>query len=443
MMALGSRLSALGSRLSALGSRLSALGSRRWLAWLFLALASAMFVVRGPMRAVWWSDDFAVPYSMSRAWLQGTNPYERDSLNRVLIDAGRETDSTGRAINNMPVYLPPTLIPQAPIAALPWRTARILWLCLNLALIGLMIRSALLLAGPRTASLWLAGGIIALAPLHTGIAVGQIAMPSVALAIIAMQLIRDGWQNAGGVALGVSVLLKPQLTGPFIAYYFLRRGQRAAAIATMVGVVASIVGVGWLMLNDIPWLESWRSLMGTLIVPGSEHDPAGPFSPQMLELRTLITALTGLESAGTLGFAMAAVAGIWLWWAGRDLDERHDLLLLSGVAVLSLLATYHRFYDAALLVIVLSALGFGLSALGSWLWVGALACVSVFFVPGAWAMQRLALAGRLPPALTESWVWNAVLLRHQNWALVILFALIATAILRARSRTPRPSAALP
>lgn len=425
-------------------SRIPSWFSSSRLAWAFLAIAGSVFVIRGPARATWWSDDFAVPYSMSRAWLLGTNPYQPDSLNRVLIDAGRERDSTGRAINNSPVYLPPTLVPHAPVTLLPWRAARIAWLALNLLLVGWMIRSALLFAGVRwgeTPALWLAGAIVALAPLHTGIAVGQIAIPSIALAIVAMSLIRDGRQNAGGIALGVSVLLKPQLTGPFIAYYFLRRGQRAAAVATAVGVAAAIVSLGWLWMNDIPWLESWRAVMQSIMVPGSQHDPAGPWSAQLVELRTLITALGGGEWAGIMGFGIAALAGVWLYAVGRRLDERHDLLLLSGVAVLSLLATYHRFYDAGLLAVPLVWLAYGsrLSAFGvdPRLSAAALGCIAIFFVPGAWAMQRLADAGRLPAALTESWVWNAVLLRHQNWALVILFVVLAAALVRAR-RLPAP-----
>ena len=416
------------------------------LAWAFLVVATATFVVRGPMRATWWSDDFAVPYSGARAWLQGVDPYQPDTLNRVLVDAGRETDSTGRAVNNSSVYLPPTLVPVTPVALLPWRAARIAWLCLNVLLAAWMVRSALSLSGlrwPDAEAVWLTGGIVALAPLHTGIAVGQIAMPSVTLLVIAMALINSGRENAGGVALGISTLLKPQLTGPFIAYYFLRRGRRGAAVAVAVCVAATVVSIGWLGINDIPWLDSWRAVMRSIMVPGSQHDPLGPWSVQLVELRTLIAVLTGADAAGTVGFALAAAAGVWLYVAGRTLDERHDLLLMSGVAVLSLLATYHRFYDAAILAVVLAWLARdGVTGVpgrrGRW---AALACCAVFFIPGAWAMQRLANEGRVPPWLSGSWVWEAILVRHQNWALVLLAALIAMAIARARRGTPPPSVA--
>jgi hypothetical protein len=423
----------------------------RALAWAFLLAATAMFIVRGPMRAAWWSDDFAVPYSASRALVFGTDPYQPDTLNRILLDAGREIGPDGRAANNSSVYLPPTLVPTVPFALLPWRAARIAWLCLNVVLVAWMIHAALSLAGLSwrdTRGLWLAGGIVALAPIHTGIAVGQIAIPSATLLLIAIALVQSGRQMPGGVALGISVLLKPQLTGPFLAYYFLRGGRRAALVATVVGVASTAISIGWLELNGVPWLESWRSVMSSIMVPGSQHDPAGPWSAQLLELRTLIAVTTGAESAATIGFLLAAAAGAWLYVAGRTLDRDHDLLLLSGVAVLSLLATYHRFYDAALLVIVLAAIASRASApadpsrsLGMTpSAVVMLACLAVFFVPGAWAMQRLAVEGRLPAALTESWLWNALLLRHHNWALVLLFAVLAAAIARARRRGNPPSA---
>jgi hypothetical protein len=220
-------------------------------------------------------------------------------------------------------------------------------------------------------------------------------------------------------------------------------------VATFTGVAATALSVGWLELHGVPWFASWSSVMGSIIVPGSQHDPAGPFGAQMLELRTLLIAL-GTGAPSWVGFVIAAGAGAWLYFAGRKLDERHDMLLLSGVAVLSLLAMYHRFYDAALLVIPMA----WSMVDGRWIVRSEKkspdtirhlpvtgVCFAVFFLPGAWAMQRFAMEGRLPPGLTQSWVWNAILLRHQNWALVVLFAVIATAILRARRSTPLPSGA--
>ena len=44
-------------------------------------------------------------------------------------------------------------------------------------------------------------------------------------------------------------------------------------------------------------LESWQAATATVFAPGSEHDPAGPLSAQLLELRPLITQFTGIHGS--------------------------------------------------------------------------------------------------------------------------------------------------
>jgi hypothetical protein len=119
---------------------------------------------------------------------------------------------------------------------------------------------------------------------------------------------------------------------------------------------------------------------------------------------------------------------------GRSLGRSHDVLLVSAVAVLTLFATYHRFYDAAVLSIVLAwAIGARVreSELRRHATVG-LVCCAVFFVPGAWMLQRLVNNGTISTQWSHSLIWNDFLIRHQNWALVVLFISLAFAIERAR-----------
>jgi hypothetical protein len=283
-----------------------------------------------------------------------------------------------------------------------------------------------------------------LAPYHTGIALAQVAIPCVALLVVAIDRIHRGHASSGGMLLALATLFKPQIAAPFILYFLLRRHQRAAMIALLACVGATAIGIGWLAVNEVPWFESWKAATAGILVPGGHHDPSGPWSAQLLELRPLITALTGIEASGMIGFGIAAVLGVAVFLIGRQLGEQHDLLLLSAVAVLTLFATYHRFYDAAILCLPLAWAAsvlrpdpqlkrHALLAVGS---------CAVFFAPGAWMLQRWANEGRISPEWTQSFLWNALLLRHQNWALVVLcFALMLA--LRTSRRLDRTAQSAP
>lgn len=404
----------------------------------FLAIAATMFVIRGPARAPAKSDDLAPPYAATRAFLEGVNPYSDTVLVRVLTESGRELEADGRPPYNPSLYPPPTFVALAPLSLASWPVARIAFLLVTLALFAWHIRSLFRLAdlsAGTTGALWLLGGTLALAPYHTGIALGQLAIPCVTLVVIALALLRRGRSSRGGVTLGIATLLKPQLAGPFILYAALRGHRRASLVAVAVGAAATLVSLGWLAANDVSWLSTWREVTGSIQVADGPADPAGPLSSQMIDLRPLLS-LAGIEQATLVGLALAALAAVALWTWGRHLPSEHDLLIASAVGVLTLFVTYHRFYDAAILCLPLAwAIRAGAPTAGR-IRLAVLACCAVFFIPGAWALQVLADRGELPSALVRSALWDVVLLRHQNWALVILMLLLLAAVRRARTASP-------
>lgn len=75
--------------------------------------------------------------------------------------------------------------------------------------------------------------------------------------------------------------------------------------------------------------------------------------------------------------------------------------------------------------------------------LAALACIAPFVVSGAWTLQRLGHEGRLGAIDPGSFFWNAVVLRHQIWALVALTVVLCLALrdgsVRAEKESLRPS----
>ena len=410
----------------------------RPIAWTFLVLAAVVFLSRGPYRSLKGSDDLAPPYGGARAWLLGRDPYDAESVGRILVAAGREAGPRGDVRFNPSLYPPPSFLVMAPIAAMRWEAARLVFLLGTLALFACHLPALVRLAGlgrEDTLTIALVGGTVALAPYHTGIALGQVAIPSVTLLVIACDRIARGRSRAGGLALALATLFKPQIAAPFIIYFLLRGQRRAAALALAIVAGAAVVGIAWMEWNGVPWLASWRETTAGTQQPGGHHDPTGPWSAQLLELRPLL-ALVLDRDVGLIGALIASALGLWLFIAGRRLDADSELLLLSAVAVVTTMAVYHRFYDAAVLCLPLAWAArelrkgtdprrHALIAAG---------CCALFFVPGAWMLQRWAVGGQVPPEWTRTTLWNGLLLRHQNWALVALFVVLMAAVLGTRNR---------
>src|SRR5277367_6351543 len=98
--------------------------------WILLLLAAAEFVVRGPVRYLrdptnW--NDLSQNYTASKLWLQGKSPSDPRNFS-VLWK--HETGSRLEVTDIRTHLAPPLgeLVVLAPIAAFPWKVAKMLWL---------------------------------------------------------------------------------------------------------------------------------------------------------------------------------------------------------------------------------------------------------------------------------------------------------------------------
>lgn len=400
-----------------------------------MLLSATTFIVRGPMRALvsgHQSNDLAPSYAAVKAWLHGQDPYSHDVLKEILRSQGRELDAKNDPVVSTSLYPPPTFIVLLPLSVVSWPVARLLFLAVNLVLFGYHLRSLLRLGRLRVsdnAGLLLVGAVCALAPYHTGIALGQLAIPCVTMLVIAIGQIESDSETSGGMALAVATLLKPQIAAPFVAYYLLRRRWRPALVALTLCASASVVAIGWLDLHHIRWLDGW--LANTKLEwNGAGIDTRGPVSFHMVDARLVLTAL-GVYPAELLTLGLGTVTAFILYTWGMKLDRDSGLLVVSAVGVWTLLITYHRFYDAALVSLPMAwAVGASRDRpeLRRLAFASALCC-AVFFVPGQVMLSRWA-DWATSPSLSPSGLWNALALKHQAWTLVLLHGLLLTAMRR-------------
>ena len=407
---------------------------------LVLAVAAIELAARGPLRAVapGGSADFAAPYAAARAWLLGQNPYDQTLLADILVRQGRELGPDGQPAFTMSVYPPTTFLIIAPVAAFSWPTARLAWIGLLLVLFGASLGALLRLSRIETLDgrLVLLAALIALAPFHTGISRGQPAVLSAALLICAVYALDTRAHVRAGAAMALAVILKPQISAPFILYAAIRRRWQAVSWCLASIAVAVGISIGWLAYHDVDWVSAWVSNVRREN-EGGEMDAAGALASQMVDLRPLLVAL-GVTAPTMAGAAVSIAIGAILV-AYRSVVSLNPMLFAAALSVWTVLTGYHRFYDAVLLAIPVAWAMRELSARRTSRRVAAITLMSAapFLVPGAWMLQRGVMSGVIPVEVAGSWVFRTVILPHQIWALLIMQVALLTALRAASGEPPR------
>lgn len=436
------------------------------IALLVLLLAAAgLFVWRGPVRAIDGAADFELIYGAGRAYLTGDNPYHAPAVRAALQAAGTPHANRFEPAQLASLYPPSTLGLVSPIAALSWPAARGVWTALNVLAAGLLWVGLVSWLGwfwrdGRTVALAIV--LLAWAPLHTGIALGQTTLLAVATLPAGLMLIDRGRPVGGGVIMALGMAFKPQVTGLLLGYLAYRHHWRAVISCCLAGGLILAAAAAALHSAHPGWLGDFIATLGRFREsPFGDATGTGPYRFQMIHLGVLLHGLTQSRAAVTAG-ALSFTAGVlavagYLARARRPRDvagpappgprfTRHDLPLVALVAAAHLLPGYHRFYDA---LVLLPAAAWTIHRLHTALALHTMAAnstvrspvklrltpavitalaLSCFLVPGAAALHLLAQRGMLSEALVQSPLWRWGVLLHQPWAVVVIVLALLAAI---------------
>ena len=409
---------------------------------MFAAVCAALlyFVWRGIWRALTDSGDLAVGFSAARAWLVGHDPYDAVVLKHDLLLAGGTQTAIDRLDALRNVYFPPTLPLFLPVSMFSWPQAVLVWLLLNVGAVLLVAMGLARLFGwspVSTRALALTAFLLALAPVHTTIASGQTGLVATAALVAAMLLERSGRPVQAGLAYGVATAIKVQIGLPFLAYLVWRRRWGTVKPAALALAGLSLVSVGRMEVTGSPWYQSWIANLAMLSGPGGMNDP-GQLNADRYSLVNLQYLLDSLSPGGPWADALAfftvgSALGILLWLV-RGRHPRNELLALATVAVLGLLVTYHRYYDAVLLALPVA---WAISAIGTRSWGEGIAAVVLcadFMFPIQTALHQWQQDGLVPAWLTGSPLWDRILLTQQVWALILLTLVLLSAAWRERDQ---------
>lgn len=405
--------------------------------WLLLAslVAATLFFHRGVSRAL---DpglrDFAGPFAGTRIFWTSGNPYDAAVLLRTLERAGATDQAPPPA-----VYPAATFVALAPFAILPAQGAKLLFLGAGLLLLGIGVRGwaqELQLSSTQTGLL--CAVILAGSHLHTALFVANPGLAAVG-ALLAGAWCQQRQHHKTAFALLLwSLLLKPQLGVVGLLWLLAQKRFRTAVILALTSGTIAAFSIGYLHWREPSALPQWQAnataehSSGSISATGSlgvhRVDPAGPWA-----------ALTGrdLASAVQLG-AAAGYALLALFLACRaGAAQPGPALAVLGVA--ALLASYHRAYDAVLLIpawLVLAAPAVN-PALRT---VSGLLC-AVWILPGGGFWTTLAGSYRfIPEWLVNSPVNHLVLARLQAWALLGTAVILLVALRRRAQASSVPQA---
>jgi Glycosyltransferase family 87 len=339
---------------------------RSLFAVLLCAAISIVWGSYGGHSKVAWLD-FRAIYAGTRCLIHGHNPYSVSDLEREYSsEDGQRPSGPSWGTQSITLYvnMPTAFIFLAPFAALPWVPAHILWMLLT----GFVFFGAVLLiwhAGARSsleASTLLACILAANCELiFSGGNTGAIVVGFCVIA--AWCLLSDRMVWLGVVCLGLSLAIKPHDSG-FVWLYFVLAGgvyRKKAFQSLLVTAAVGAASILWLWHVAPHWLQDWRANLAAISMRGGINDPSpasitGHIAPPVIDLQAAISVF--LDHPWFYNAATYLVCGalllVWAVWALRSRFSRPRAWFgIAAAAALTILITYHRQWDAKLIMLAI------------------------------------------------------------------------------------------
>jgi hypothetical protein len=171
--------------------------------------------------------------------------------------------------------------------------------------------------------------------------------------------------TAGVLCLALSLAIKPHDAG-FVWLYFLLAGgvYRKRALQTLfITAVLGLAAFLWVSHVAPHWMQDWQTNLATISAPGGINEP-GPASLtgrsafMVIDLQAAISIFR--DDPRIYNPASYIVCGaLLLAWAVRTLRSSFSAarawIALAGIVPLTMLITYHRPWDAKLLMLTIPA----------------------------------------------------------------------------------------
>lgn len=308
-------------------------------------------------------------YFGTQCLLHGCDPYNVSQLERFYEERGLSLANVTQARRQsiaLYVNLPATFLFVAPFALLPLTIAQALWtslLALLFQLAAYLIWTQANRDAPKIALLLV---FIFVANCQIIFSGGNTAGFVVAIGIIAVWcFLHDRFIPAAVIGLAISLCMKPHDIGLLWLFFVLRPGinRKRAIYAGVIAAACIAVSTAWVTVAAPHWLTEYRINLATISAHGGINDPGpssiGATSPDMIvDLQTILSLVHDAPRFyNTTTYAICSFLLLcWILAVRRMPDSPLAIYSALSVAVaLSMLVTYHRSYDAKLLLLAVPA----------------------------------------------------------------------------------------
>jgi len=313
--------------------------------------------------------DFRAVYYGTRCLMAHHNPYHLSEYEAVYrAEGGQLTSETAAQHQAVTLFvnMPTTCVVVAPLAVLPWGPAHVLWMIATAIIFALAILLIWNLGARHAPGVATFLVCILAVNCETVFGGGNTAGIVVGLCVVAAWcFVEERFVLVGVVALGLALAMKPHDVG-FVWLYFLVAGapyRKRALQALLVTAVLGLTAVAWVGHVAPHWIHDWSANMATISGRSGINNPApdsltGRTSGMVIDLQAAISVFRddpALYNPASY-FVCGAMLLVWLATTLRSrVSERKLWLALTAVTAVTLLITYHRPWDAKLLLLAIPA----------------------------------------------------------------------------------------
>ena len=299
---------------------------------IILTVLAVVSVVQGVKNALLFSQDFQ--YDAALALRCGINPYEESLHPTGILQTGPTADfydffeERGIPQKMEANQFPSLLMLLYPMTLLPYSTARVLWLILNLLftlLSVILLRKTFCRDMDRDVFSILMLLMVAGTPWRNQLGVGQHTLFSFFFFLLSVYLSERGKSVLSGLSLSVSYF-KYTLTAPLAVYFIYKKKYREFIISLIPHAVGTLIAAIILKASPVDMIKMPLFVSKALTGEGSID----------------IGALSG---GAEWSMAVAGVIMLGCVIMALILPEGYDNRFFSLLLLLSLVMTYHRTYD--------------------------------------------------------------------------------------------------
>lgn len=328
-------------------------------------LGAALFLLTGADLAVVTRSgmaDFDTAYYSAKSAILHRDPYNPDDVMhaRQLTGALPFQSAYDQGVFTRNVYPPSEIALVSPLALLPFKLARALWLFF--IAVGFILAGFAIFQTSTAPSL--AGALLALMLLGSESLVRYANAAGIEVTLTALgvvSIIRQRYAKAGVLALGAALALKPHDSGLLWLCFLLAGGvyRRSAGQALAVALALTLPAVAWLSFLAPNWPAELAQNLQFFSSDGQSNTPYGLHGTCFITcLQVIFAFMHNSPRFYNIATWLISVPLLLTWARGTIGAQKFEYRLwlsVAAITALSMVSIYHRQYDAKLIILTIPA----------------------------------------------------------------------------------------